>query len=321
MYLSRSSCPFSPPCVPKLSDPAKISSNWSTTSRLRCPLGTSAETQSPSPSRPLDSSFRAVPMNSARPDSVSSGFRSGRDLANSSKASSPGRVTAIRQVFADLARDLKGRPRRRAGIRPARTSDDFPLPESPITARKPVCESRSASWADSRSRPKKRRESSTSKLARPTKGSLPAESTDAGPTCSALRAETILPMPSGENPWRKSCHWYCLRKEGSRSGSEPGPRIGMSRKSSSRTLRSSATRTSLSTQLRTPLRPTSRRNALEASSALSIAFIHSSPGFSLSSSSHTSIPTPCRRRFSSLACSESSPAWLRKITSNRELLT
>jgi hypothetical protein len=31
---------------------------------------------------------------------------------------------------------LPGVPIRRAGIRPARTSDDFPMPEGPITARK-----------------------------------------------------------------------------------------------------------------------------------------------------------------------------------------
>ena len=58
-------------------------------------------------------------------------------------------------------------PRRSAGISPARTTDDLPLPLGPTTARKRVSPSRSSSCSTSASRPKKSAASASSNARRP----------------------------------------------------------------------------------------------------------------------------------------------------------
>src|SRR5512133_2367648 len=64
-------------------------------------------------------------------------------------------------------------PRRSAGMTPARTSDDFPLPEAPMMARKRVLFRRLTILATSASRPKKRDASFSSKTCMPWNGASP----------------------------------------------------------------------------------------------------------------------------------------------------
>ena len=80
--------------------------------------------------------------------------------------SSPGRQTMMRQ----LEPALSIKPLCSAGISPERTSEDFPVPELPITIRKRVVLSRLSSSSISCSRPKKRCSSSASKGRKPGKG-------------------------------------------------------------------------------------------------------------------------------------------------------
>ena len=61
-------------------------------------------------------------------------------------------------------------PRRSAGIRPARTTDDLPLPLGPTTARKRVCFTRLTSSSTSSSRPKKSTASPSSNARSPLYG-------------------------------------------------------------------------------------------------------------------------------------------------------
>ena len=58
-------------------------------------------------------------------------------------------------------------PERNAGIIPARTSDDLPLPEAPTTARNLSSRMRPTSFAVKTSRPKKREASSSLKNRNP----------------------------------------------------------------------------------------------------------------------------------------------------------
>jgi hypothetical protein len=58
-------------------------------------------------------------------------------------------------------------PLRSAGIKPARMSEDLPLPEAPITARKEVSFSLTARFFMSSARPKKNDESSSLKVRSP----------------------------------------------------------------------------------------------------------------------------------------------------------
>ena len=69
---------------------------------------------------------------------------------SSSSGRSPGRISTRRQL------PLPGRtPAARAGRRPARSSEDFPLPDGPTMPRNPAPTRRATSSATSRSRPKK----------------------------------------------------------------------------------------------------------------------------------------------------------------------
>jgi hypothetical protein len=58
-------------------------------------------------------------------------------------------------------------PAANAGSRPARSSDDFPLPEGPTTVTRLASDTRATSSATRRSRPKKLSASEASNRARP----------------------------------------------------------------------------------------------------------------------------------------------------------
>ena len=77
-------------------------------------------------------------------------------------------------------------PRRRsAGTRPARTSDDFPLPDAPDTARKPERAIRASAAAMSASRPKNSSSSSTPNGCSPRYGQATLATAGASPRSSA----------------------------------------------------------------------------------------------------------------------------------------
>src|SRR6266540_1046806 len=126
----------------------KTSSNWSTTSSNReLSSGSNHSTASSSPAP----SCRSL---SSRSRGGGAGA-SGRNAAvSSAKGSEPGVVSAINQR-SDPVRP----PTRRAGTRPARTTEDLPLPEGPTSARSrapsPSSASRCRRRRTSCSRPKK----------------------------------------------------------------------------------------------------------------------------------------------------------------------
>ena len=80
-------------------------------------------------------------------------------------------------------------PRRSAGIRPARTTEDLPLPLGPTTARNRVCASRLTSSSTSSSRPKKSAASPSSNARRPLYGFATIAPGTAGARVAALATE------------------------------------------------------------------------------------------------------------------------------------
>ena len=75
--------------------------------------------------------------------------------ANRAASSSSGRSVGVMITIARCRSPVT--PRRSAGSRPARTTEDLPLPEGPITARKRRSRSLSSHWVSARVRRKTRR--------------------------------------------------------------------------------------------------------------------------------------------------------------------
>ena len=136
------------------------SSNWSTITQQARALG-----------QHRGGGERAGP---GRPAAATAATRRGprtrRDRARAS-ARRPGRRITRTQLVSPRA------PASIAGTRPARTADDLPLPDGPMTPRKP-CSARRATISDTRrSRPKKTSASLTPNVARPTNGQASPDST------------------------------------------------------------------------------------------------------------------------------------------------
>ena len=130
----------------------------------------------------------------------SSEFARARARRSSASGCSPGRITTC------LHSSLPGKtPPASAGSRPARTTEDLPLPDGPTTPSSDVPTSRATSSATSRSRPKKYSASATSNGASPLKGHTTGRSlSSTSASRSSARCSSTTPPASSFSIERSS---------------------------------------------------------------------------------------------------------------------
>ena len=218
-----------------------------------------------------------------------------------------------------------------AAIKPARASDDFPLPEGPISARNrfsaPPGAVRSAlsSHPTSASRPKKNAWCSTSNGSSPRYG-FPSIST--APTGLAPGSSPRMPhasrwkAASSSSEFGNSTHVVATRKTGSLLRSSrfaPGSRTGITRNSPrpSRIRRSIAARTCSFCHGGAPVGPIKTAQAADPFSASSSASCHGVPGDRHHLSNQGSRPASVRRAASSSTAGWSATLWDRKTPERR----
>ncbi len=182
----------------------------------------------------------------------------GRQLA---ERAGPGRMVATRHRSAPAML-----PWRRAGRRPALTSEDFPLPEGPSTARNREPRSFSRSCATSPSRPKKRSRSASSNGRRPRYGQTACSAVVAGgpgaTPCTAStswRTTSSPPMPARRSSQLRRRRNGGSSTVGSNGTPAPGRRTGTTRYPGRLADRSSATFSSCRAQSPMPEGPTKTR--------------------------------------------------------------
>ena len=217
-------------------------------------------------------------------------------------------------------------PRRNAGSSPARTSDDFPLPDGETRARKRVVFSRSNSRWTSASRPKNSSASSSSNACRPRYGQRGSASPAGQVGCGSVPRMAPLSCASAlgwSTPARRSTHGCVHATSGSvvasKGSDSPGSRTGKRRKSRSRCARRSASPSAPDSQSPSPCGPTSTAQVAEAriAAVIAVCWSSSSPADRYQPSSHGSRPAAFSALASRSAHAASWGPWHKKTSNER----
>ncbi len=266
-----------------------ISSSWSTTRTNRCPAGLS-----PRASATARSSVRSSVAMASRVFCIASPVTFASWAASPASGRSPGVIRRI--VHSALSGSA---PARRAGIRPALTTEVLPLPEGATTATKRVPRSCSQRRRVSSSRPKNKAACCSRKGSSPRYGQdVPSERRGVRPRGTPVMAvrsgSNPLPLPS---PGRRSTQVRVLKNAsvGSSGLGAPANRTMNSRNRGSFAARACATASSSRAQSPRPSRPMSTAHAVACRIASRISSCHRRPGVAAQRSKKTVRPSALRR--------------------------